>query len=70
MSQFVKSRGKCLRVKNVSARGGGGGNIQCMQLVDGVFSFWGERVLFGFSANFTLFFSGPPASPTDPKKRK
>lgn len=54
----------------MSARGGGGGNIQCIQLVDGVFSFWGERVLFGFSANFTLFFSGPPASPTDLKKRK
>lgn len=51
----------------MSVRGDGGGSIQYIQLVGGVFSCWGERLLFDFSANFTLSLSGPPA---DLKKKK
>lgn len=44
----------------------GGGNIQLIQLVDGVLSCWGEI----FLANFILSFSGPQPPQLTLKKKK
>lgn len=52
-----------------SAGGDGGGNIQCRQLGDGVFSYWGERLSLDFHLFLPFSFSGPPASPADLKKK-
>lgn len=74
MYQFVKSRDKWLRV-NVSARGGGG-NIQCTQVVDGEFLLlgWEAVCCLVFSEYYSFlvhsFLVRPPASPVDLKRKK
>lgn len=49
----------------MSARGGGSGNRPWVQLVDGVFSYWGERLLFGFQLILPFSLVGPqlPSGP-------
>lgn len=43
----------------MSVRGDGGGSIQYIQLVGGVFSCWGERLLFDFQLILLFPLAGP-----------
>lgn len=54
----------------MSARGGGGGNRQYIQLVDDVFSCWGERLLFGFQLISPFSLAGPQPPQWTLKKKK